>query len=160
MYVHVCTYYVLVYAHVCIHGCACADTQTRIHTHTQTHPCSCANQTKRKRVVSQSTQARTEVFHRSVINITCFKSSAILLYTHKSTLWPWSSQGFYTRLHTQPFLEFLLSHGTLSTWGQACDIPSHLRLQLSYSHYLIGNYFGSHAAAGGARQGISVHAVG
>ena len=35
-----------------------------------------------------------------------------------------------------------------------CDIPSHLRLQLSYCHYLIGNYFSSTAAAG-VQQGIS-----
>lgn len=40
--------------------------------------------------------------------------------------------------------------------GKACDTLSHLRLQLSYCHDLIQNYFGTATAAGRAQMGVTM----
>lgn len=41
--------------------------------------------------------------------------------------------------------------------GKACETVSHSRLQLSYCHDPIQNYFGSGTAAGRAQMGVATH---
>lgn len=96
-----------------------------MYVHLHVHTYIQANHIKGKRMVSKSTQTLRGVLYQSVVN-TKFNFFFLIpmipycRHTSPQVHAPaWSSRGFYTRLHTQPFLEFLLSHGILSTWGQA-----------------------------------------